>query len=161
MRTLLPALLVTALFASGCPSAYQRTYDQETQRLDAEQRAREQQQEAERQEARKYVAIVLFAVNSDEIDEAGARELEWFLEQIAPFPHVSIDIKGYTDSTGSEGNNQTLSNKRAWAVQDYLVSRGVSADHVTASAYGADEPARDNVSAKGRKQNRRAEVRVR
>jgi len=161
MRTLLPALLVTALFASGCPSAYQRTYDQETQRLEAEQRAREQQLEAQRQEARKYVAVVLFAIDSAVIDEAGYHELDWFLQKIAPFPNVSIDVKGYTDSTGSEANNQTLSNERAWAVQDYLVSRGISADHISASAFGEAEPARDNVSAKGRKQNRRAEVRVR
>jgi len=161
MRPLLPALLITPLLLGGCPSAYQRTYDQETQRLQAEQRAREQQLEVQRQEARKYVAVVLFAVNSADIDEAGARELEWFLQQIAPYPNVAIEVKGYTDSTGSEANNQTLSDRRAWAVQDYLISRGVSADRVSASAYGETDPARDNASARGRKQNRRAEVRVR
>jgi OOP family OmpA-OmpF porin len=104
---------------------------------------------------------VLFAVDSADIDEAGARELEWFLEQLAPFPQLHIDVKGYTDSTGSEANNHALSNQRAWAVQDYLISRGFSADHVSVSAYGEAEPARPNETAPGRKQNRRAEVRVR
>jgi outer membrane protein OmpA-like peptidoglycan-associated protein len=165
MRALLPALAVAALCASGCPSTYQRTYDAEIQRLEAEQRVRDEQQrqleEAQRQEAHKYVAIVLFAVNSSEIDDAGFREIDWFLEKISPYPHVQIDIKGYTDSTGSEAHNQPLSNKRAWAVQDYLVARGVSPDHISAGGYGDAAPAEPNVSAKGRQQNRRAELRVR
>jgi outer membrane protein OmpA-like peptidoglycan-associated protein len=120
-----------------------------------------QREESERQEARKYVAIVLFAVDSAEIDEAGFRELDWFLEKVRPYPHVAIDVKGYTDSTGSEAHNQPLSNKRAWVVQDYLVSRGIRADHVSASGFGPTDPARPNVDSKGRTQNRRAEVRVR
>ena len=161
MRCPLSALLITGLLASGCPSAYQRTYDQEIGRLEAEQRAREQQEEMQREEARKYVAVVLFAVNSDEIDDAGFRELDWFLEKIASYPNVSIDVMGYADSTGSEARNQPLSNKRAWAVQDYLVSRGVSAEHISAGGYGSAAPARENTTAKGRVQNRRAEVRVR
>jgi outer membrane protein OmpA-like peptidoglycan-associated protein len=161
MRALLPALAIVALCSAGCPSAYDRTYQAETERLEREQRLREQQQAAARQEARKYVAIVLFAVGSDEIDDAGFRELDWFLEKIAPYPGVHIEVKGYTDSTGSESRNQPLSNKRAWAAQDYLVARGISADRITASGFGPSDPARPNVDSKGRTQNRRAEVRVR
>jgi len=165
MKALLPALVVVALCASGCPSVTQRTYDAETQRLGEQQRIREQQQrqraEAESQEARKYVAIVLFAVNSSEIDDAGFRELDWFLEKIRRYASVHIDVKGYTDSSGDEAHNQPLSNKRAWVVQDYLVARGISADHISASGFSDAEPARPNVSAAARKQNRRAEVRVR
>ena len=161
MRALLPALAIVALCSAGCPSAYDRTYQAETERLEREQRLREQQQAAQRQEARKYVAIVLFAVGSAEIDDAGFRELDWFLEKIAPYPNVPIEVKGYTDSTGSEASNQPLSNKRAWAAQDYLVARGISADRITASGFGPSDPARPNVDSKGRTQNRRAEVRVR
>jgi len=158
MRAFLAALVVAALCSSGCPSAYDRTYDRETQRLD---QIRLQREEAERQEARKYVAIVLFALDSAEIDEAGFHELDWFLEKIRPYPHVAIDVKGYTDSTGSEAHNHPLSNKRAWVVQDYLVSQGIPADQISASAFGASDPARPNVDSRGRTQNRRAEVRVR
>jgi len=161
MRAFLAALVVAARCSSGCPSAYDRTYDKETQLLEEQRRIREQQEEAQRQEARKYVAIVLFAVGSAEIDEAGFRELDWFLDQIRPYPQVAIDVKGYTDSTGSEARNLPLSNERAWAVQDYLVSRGIAADRIFASGFGATDPARPNVDAKGRTQNRRAEVRVR
>jgi outer membrane protein OmpA-like peptidoglycan-associated protein len=161
MRALLAALAVAALCSSGCPSAYDRTYDRETQRLQEQEQLRLQRQEAERQEARKYVAIVLFAVDSAVIDEAGFRELNWFLDKIRPYPHVSIDVKGYTDSTGTEAHNQPLSNQRAWAVQDYLVSQGIPPDRIFASGFGATDPARPNVDSRGRTQNRRAEVRVR
>jgi outer membrane protein OmpA-like peptidoglycan-associated protein len=164
MKALLPALAAAALLAAGCPSAYQKTYDEETARLEEQQRLREQQEaarrEADRQAARKYVAIVLFAVGSAEIDDAGYHELDWFLDKIAPYPDVPIEVRGYTDSTGSESKNQPLSNQRAWAVQDYLVSRGIAPGRITAAGYGASDPARPNVTADGRVQNRRAEVRV-
>ena len=161
MRAFFSVLATAALCLTGCSSAYQRTYDQETQLLEEQRRIREQQQEAaQRQEALKYVAVVLFAVNSAVIDEDGFRELDWFLEKIRSYPNATIDVKGYTDSTGSEARNQPLSNKRAWAVQDYLVSRGIRADHIFASGYGASDPTRPNVDSKGRTQNRRAEVRV-
>jgi outer membrane protein OmpA-like peptidoglycan-associated protein len=161
MKAFLAALVVAALCSSGCPSAYDRTYDRETQLLEEQRRIREQREEAQRQEARKYVAIVLFAVGGAEIDDAGFRELDWFLEKISPYPHVAIDVKGYTDATGSEAHNQPLSNKRAWVVQDYLVSRGIGPDRISASGFGDSDPARPNVDSKGRTQNRRAEVRVR
>jgi outer membrane protein OmpA-like peptidoglycan-associated protein len=153
MRSLIPVLLFSLLFALGCRSGYNNAYEAETQRLEGEL-ARQTE------EARKYVAIVLFSVDSDVIDEAGAREIEWFLEKIAPFPMVQIGVKGYTDSTGSEAQNAPLSNTRAWAVQDYLVYRGVAAERISASGFSASDPARTNTSAKGRKQNRRAEIRV-
>lgn len=161
MRSLLAALVGAALCSSGCPSAYNRTYEKETQLHEEQRRIREQQEEAQRQEAQKYVAIVLFAVDSAKIDAAGYHELDWFLKQISSAPHVAIDVKGYTDSTGSEAHNLPLSNERARAVQDYLISRGIAPDRIFASGFGATDPARPNVDAKGRTQNRRAEVRVR
>jgi outer membrane protein OmpA-like peptidoglycan-associated protein len=161
MRAFSTVLAVAALCLTGCQSTYQRTYDEEMQRHEEQRRILDQQQaEAQRQEARKYVAIVLFALNSAEIDEDGFRELDWFLEKIRPYPNVTIEVKGYTDSTGREAHNQPLSNRRAWAVKDYLISRGVQEDYIFARGYGAAAPARSNVTAAGRRQNRRAEVRV-
>ena len=65
-----------------------------------------------------------------------------------------------TDSTGSEAKNAPLSNTRAWAVQDHLVSRGVAPERINASGYSASDPAWTNTNARGRTQNRRAEIRV-
>ena len=142
MRGLIAALITSLMLTIGCQSGYDNAYDAETRRLEGELA---RQTEA----ARKYVAIVLFSLNSDMIDAAGAREIEWFLEKIAPFPMVRIGVKGYTDSTGSEAQNAPLSNTRAWVVQDYLVDRGVAPERITASGYSASDPARSNTSAKG------------
>jgi outer membrane protein OmpA-like peptidoglycan-associated protein len=153
MRPLIPALLASITIMLGCHSGYNNAYEAETQRIEGEL-ARQTE------EARKYVAIVLFSLSSDVIDAAGAREIEWFLEKTAPFPMVRIGVKGYTDTTGSEAQNVPLSNTRAWVVQDYLVSRGVAPERITASGYSASDPVRTNINAKGRTQNRRAEIRV-
>ena len=160
MKASLFTIALVVVCVGGCSSAYQGKYDLETQHLE-QQRIREARDEAERQDARKYVAIVLFAVNSAEIDDAGFHELDWFLDKIRPYSNVYIEVRGYTDATGSEARNQPLSNKRAWIVQDYLISRGVSQDHVSASGFSDSNPARSNVNEKGRNQNRRAEVQVR
>ena len=51
-----------------------------------------------------------------------------------------LDIEGHTDSTGSDDFNMKLSQKRADAVKDYLVSKGVSADLITPQGYGESKP---------------------
>ena len=98
MKALLAALAVVALFVSGCPSAYQKTYDEETARLEAQQRLRDQQEaarrEADRQEALKYVAIPLFAVGSDELDDAAFREIG--------FQYVALDLRGFRSGSLNE-----------------------------------------------------------
>ena len=147
------AILISSCLMLGCRSATNDNYAAETQRLEYEL-------DRQTQEARKYVAIVLFSVDSDVIDDAGAREIEWFLEKISPYPMVRIGVMGYTDSTGSEARNVPLSSTRACVVQDYLVASGIAPERITASGYSASDPARSNADSKGRKQNRRAEIRV-
>jgi len=168
MRTLLAGLVVVALLGGGCQSYNQRKQEEERARLEEQQRIIDQQRAAQREADRqaqtaaasKYVAIPLFAVGSAELDAAARHELDWFLDKIAPYPLVNIEIKGYTDSTGSESTNKPLSDKRAWAAQDYLVSKGIAANRIQAFGFGATDPARPNVTPSGRVQNRRAEVRV-
>ena len=151
---LFPTLIVAASLALGCPSAYDRTYEAEVNRLDA-------QHQVNRQEALKYVAVVLFAVGSSEIDEAGFKELDWFLQKIAPYGNLDVGVMGYADSTGSEAHNLPLSDERARAVQDYLIARGIPAGRISIGGFGSSDPARENTTSRGRRQNRRAEVRVR
>jgi outer membrane protein OmpA-like peptidoglycan-associated protein len=64
-------------------------------------------------------------------------EFERFLKQHAD---VSIEIEGHTDSRGSDAYNRELSDRRAAAVRDWLVERGIAADRVTAVGKGEDEP---------------------
>src|SRR6202035_82106 len=77
---------------------------------------------------------------------------------VLAYPDLNLKIEGYTDAIGSEGYNQTLSEKRAQAVRDYLVSSGVSMNNVAAQGLGKADPVADNSTAAGRKLNRRVEM---
>ena len=78
--------------------------------------------------------------------------------QVATDPSLKIAVEGHTDNVGGKDTNQALSEKRADAVKDYLVSAGIPADHVTASGKGEESPIVTNKTAAGRQQNRRVEL---
>ena len=67
-------------------------------------------------------------------------------------------VEGHTDSQGTESSNIDLSQRRAQTVRDYLVSRGVPNDKVTAQGLGQSRPIADNKTVEGRAQNRRVEI---
>ena len=69
-----------------------------------------------------------------------------------------ITIEGHTDSVGSDTENQGLSQRRADAVREYLVSRGIPAERIRAAGIGEARPVADNMSAEGRANNRRVEI---
>lgn len=77
---------------------------------------------------------------------------------VSNYPSLHLDIEGHTDSTGSQEFNQTLSEKRANAVRDFLIAQGLSADSLTATGLGQNNPVADNSTAAGRQQNRRVEI---
>jgi outer membrane protein OmpA-like peptidoglycan-associated protein len=74
------------------------------------------------------------------------------------YPGLKLQVEGYTDSVGGEDFNQKLSDNRAGAVKDFLVSQGVSMDNIAATGYGASHPVADNATAAGRAQNRRVQL---
>ena len=67
-------------------------------------------------------------------------------------------VEGHTDSQGSESSNMELSERRAQSVRDYVVSRGVPSDMITAKGVGQHRPVSDNTTAAGRANNRRVEI---
>ncbi|HEY0721198.1 MAG TPA: OmpA family protein [Gammaproteobacteria bacterium] len=73
-------------------------------------------------------------------------------------PNVRITIIGFTDSTGSESYNQRLSERRAQATADYLISKGVGASQILTRGLGESEPRASNATEEGRAQNRRVEI---
>lgn len=73
-------------------------------------------------------------------------------------PDSKMVVEGHTDSQGTAAANQDLSQKRAQAVRDYLVSRGIAGDRVTAQGFGPTRPIGENGSAEGRANNRRVEI---
>jgi OOP family OmpA-OmpF porin len=74
-------------------------------------------------------------------------------------PDVKVEIAGHTDWIGSDAYNLKLSNERADAVMQYLISKGVKADNLTAMGYGETQPIADNNTDEGRAKNRRVELR--
>jgi outer membrane protein OmpA-like peptidoglycan-associated protein len=74
------------------------------------------------------------------------------------YPGLKLQVEGYTDSVGSDQYNQKLSENRADAVRDFLVSQGVQTDNISATGYGKAKPVADNATAQGRAQNRRVNL---
>lgn len=74
------------------------------------------------------------------------------------YPGLKLQVEGYTDSTGSPEFNQKLSENRAGAVRDFLVTQGVSLNNIVATGYGMAKPVADNNTAQGRALNRRVQL---
>ncbi len=73
------------------------------------------------------------------------------------YPEMNVKIEGHTDSQGGEEANAALSAKRAGAVMQYLIDKGVSPTRLSASGFGESRPIADNSTAAGRAENRRVE----
>ena len=71
-----------------------------------------------------------------------------------------VRIDGHTDGEASRSYNQKLSQKRAKAVKDYLISKGVAAKRLDSKGWGEDKPIADNKTPEGREQNRRVEIKI-
>ena len=69
-----------------------------------------------------------------------------------------LRVEGYTDSTGSDTHNQTLSQRRAMAVADYLKEKGIEGSRLTGAGFGDSNPADTNATATGKADNRRVEL---
>lgn len=74
------------------------------------------------------------------------------------YPGLKLQIEGYTDSVGGDDYNQKLSENRAGAVRDFLVSQGVPMDNTSATGYGKNNPVADNATAAGKAKNRRVQL---
>jgi OmpA-OmpF porin, OOP family len=95
------------------------------------------------------------------IDPDSAGLLDRLIETALRCPTVNIEIAGHTDTDGEDAFNQTLSEKRAQAVTDYLVKAGLPANRFTAMGYGSTQPVAGNDTDQGKAQNRRIEFVVR
>jgi len=73
---------------------------------------------------------------------------------------VKVEIGGHTDNIGVAADNMTLSQQRADAVKNYLVSKGIDPNRLNAMGYGSTQPLADNATAAGRAQNRRVEFKL-
>lgn len=101
---------------------------------------------------------ITFATDSANISPSFYSPLNNLANSFKSFNQNTIEVVGFTDSTGSRQHNMDLSQRRAQAVSTYLTSQGVDASRVTVRGMGPDQPIASNADANGRAQNRRVEV---
>lgn len=101
---------------------------------------------------------VLFATGQSTILPGAQDQLNKVAEALKTQAEHLFVVEGHTDNVGTEASNMTLSQKRADAVRDYLIVRGVSANAIKAVGKGASVPVGDNKSPEGRAMNRRVEI---
>ena len=103
---------------------------------------------------------VTFGVDSTNIDAGFRNTLDQVASTLTQYEKTYVDVMGHTDSTGSDAYNQTLSERRASAVADYLSIRGVQSARLATRGYGESQPKASNLDPAGRSANRRVEIRL-
>ena len=98
---------------------------------------------------------IQFNINSYELLPQDAIELNKVIDFLNDNPSVAIEVQGYTDNTGKETDNITLSTLRAKAVANYLAIHGIDYRRLSYKGYGSANPIADNTTEAGRMKNRR------
>ena len=104
------------------------------------------------------VGDVLFAAGKADIGPGAQRSIDKLAEFLRAYPRRNVLIEGHTDNLGDADFNIKLSQQRADAVRDMLITRGIAPERIRTKGYGPKFPVVDNDSAAGRQQNRRVEV---
>ena len=107
-----------------------------------------------------FQAETLFDFDKSVIKTEGKKVLDGVVDRLKDINLEVIIAVGHTDSIGSDAYNMKLGMKRAEAVIEYLIGKGIKKDQITAESKGKREPIADNKTASGRAQNRRVVVKV-
>lgn len=105
-----------------------------------------------------YAAVVLFDFDSAKVKPEAYPILEEAVLILKKNPDLVVEIDGHTDSTGPAAYNMTLSDKRAKAIKDHFVYRGVDPKQLPTKGFGFTKPAVSNDTKEGRAKNRRVEL---
>lgn len=108
-----------------------------------------------------YVARQIYFENgSEKLSPSSLKALNDVVEIMNTNPHLVMAIDGHTDNTGNAQRNLNLSAKRANAVKQFLVQKGINHLRLDASGFGQTKPIADNKTEAGRARNRRVELRL-
>ncbi len=102
-----------------------------------------------------FSSKVLFATDKSDLSEKSKSTINDLATILNKYPDTDLTIQGHTDSSGPDAYNQTLSEKRAESVANYLKMQGVTSDRLTSLGFGESQPIADNETAHGRAENRR------
>jgi len=103
---------------------------------------------------------VFFDLGKSIVKKDSYAELDRLVSLMNKLPNLKVELSGHTDNTGSEVLNNRLSQKRAEAVVEYLISKGINKDKLTAKGYGSTSPIDSNKTLEGRRNNRRTEFEI-
>jgi OOP family OmpA-OmpF porin len=101
---------------------------------------------------------VHFSTGSADLKSSSSKELNELANYLNLKKSVKVEIGGHTDNVGADDSNQKLSQKRAEAVKEFLIKKGVSENRLKSKGYGETKPVASNDSDKGKAMNRRTEV---
>lgn len=101
---------------------------------------------------------IFFEFNSSELLTASFSELDRLLTIMLEKPNLQIEIRGHTDNIGNDRYNKNLSIKRAGAVYDYLIEKGIPKTQMKYRGFGNEVPIAENDTEEGRSMNRRVEI---
>lgn len=100
---------------------------------------------------------IVFAWDSAALEDASYPLLDEVAKALNDNPAFKVQVVGHASSDGNYDYNQTLSERRAQAVLDYLIAHGVAADRVVSAGFGSNTPSGTNTTVAGRESNRRVE----
>ena len=103
---------------------------------------------------------ILFQYGKTDLSKDSKQTLNKAVELLNQIPNRRLVIQGHTDSIGSDEFNKELSEKRAKAVYDYMMKKGLNIKEVSYVGHGETRPVADNETKEGRKANRRVEFRI-
>lgn len=103
---------------------------------------------------------IYFDFDKSTLRSESIKELKNLKSIMESTPTYKVEIAGHTDNIGTANYNYSLSNRRAKAVVNWLISEGIAKNRLSHKGYGFDKPAASNDTEKGRQQNRRVEFRL-
>lgn len=103
---------------------------------------------------------ITFPVDGYQLSQNSMYSLSEIAQVLATYSGTRINVKGYTDSTGSRSYNMGLSERRANSVTQFLVQNGVDRRRINSQGFGPDYPVASNQTPAGRQQNRRVEIQI-
>ena len=117
-----------------------------------------------KEELKRQVAFaaenIFFLTNSAELLAKSHKSLQTLANVLKANPQLMLSVDGYTDNTGTEAANLSVSAKRALSVKNWLVDNGINESRITTHGYGQSNPVADNNTAAGRTKNRRVELKL-
>jgi outer membrane protein OmpA-like peptidoglycan-associated protein len=103
---------------------------------------------------------ILFGFDSYVLSSSATTNLDKLVDVLKKYEDTNIEVQGHTDSKGSTSYNQTLSERRATAVSNYLSQKGISSTRLTTKGYGETAPKYSNDTEEGRSKNRCVEFHI-